>query len=440
MSKRVLTLAFLVLATNVFAGDRFVVHFDGGIPASFPAAAAASGATVEWQHDGAGLAVVSGLTDAGAFAADSGATQVVPDVRYQVRLGTPTVEDDFAPELQSTLVPSTAFYFPRQWHLRAIGAQHAWAAGRLGSPDVTVAVIDTGVSYQHPDLAGLVDLSRSVSFAPEDDPVVAFMFPGAHPVSDLHYHGTHVASTISSNAVRGAGVTSRTTIIGIKVINRFGEGTLDRVLAGVLWAADHGADVANISLGGQFTKGQAEESVAMIQKAFNYAHRKGVLVIVAAGNEEMDLDHDRNNFQMFCSTANVVCVSATGPTASAHPTAGPWTNVDAFAAYSNYGRSAIHVAAPGGTGPGLVWAACSKTSLNFSSCRTRDVVLGTGGTSMAAPHVSGLAALLVEDIGHGKPAQVKARLQQTADDLGPRGTDPYYGKGRINVARALGLQ
>ena len=439
MRKSVFALALLVVAANVFAGDRYVVRFADGIPDSFATAATASGATIEWQHDDAGLAVVSGVDDAAAFAADSGATAAIPDVRFQVRLTTPTVDDEFAPEIQSTIAPSTAFFFPRQWHLRAIGAQHAWAAGRLGSPDVTVAVIDTGVSYQHPDLAGLVDLSRSVSFAPEDDPVVATMFPGAHPVSDLHYHGTHVAATISSNAVRGAGVTSRTTLIGIKVINRFGSGTLEGVLAGVLWAADHGADVANISLGGQFTKGQAEESVSMIQKAFNYAHRKGVLVIVAAGNEEMDLDHDKNNFQMFCSTANVVCVSATGPTASVHPTAGPWTDVDGFAAYSNYGRSAIHVAAPGGTGPGLVWSACSKTSLVFGSCRTRDNVLGTGGTSMAAPHVSGLAALLVEEIGHGKPSQVKARLQQTADDLGQKGTDPYYGKGRINVAKALGL-
>ena len=75
----------------------------------------------------------------------------------------------------------------------------------------------------------------------------------------------------------------------------------------------------------------------------------------------------------------------------------------------------------------------------MNSCRTNDLVLGLLGTSMAAPHVSGLAALIVEDVGHGKPSLVKARLQQSADDLGLPGTDPFYGKGRINVPRAIGL-
>lgn len=442
MSKRLFVVALLVVSANAFAANgRHVVRFADGIPASFDAAVAAAGAVVESRHDGAGFALVSGLSDPAAFAVGSGATQILPDLDVQVRLGTPTVADDFMPEPVSTLAPQTAFYFPRQWHLRAIGAQQAWAAGRLGSPDVTVAVIDTGIGYEHPDLLGLVDLSRSVSFQPGDDAVAAVLFPGRHPVTDLHYHGTHVAATISSNAVRGAGVTSRVTLMGVKVIDRTGNGTLSTILDGVLWAADHGADVANISLGGQFTKTDDEEgTVAMIQQAFNYAHRKGVLVVVAAGNDKRDLDHDDDNFQLFCSAANVVCVSATGPTGNSHPTAGPWVNVDAFATYSNYGRSAINVAAPGGTTSGLVWAACTKTSVILASCRNLDNVVGVGGTSMAAPHVSGLAALLVEDVGHGHPSQIKARLQQTADDLGQRGTDPLYGKGRINVPRALGLQ
>ena len=86
-----------------------------------------------------------------------------------------------------------------------------------------------------------------------------------------------------------------------------------------------------------------------------------------------------------------------------------------------------------------MWAACSRTSLLVTDCQNSDEVLGLLGTSMAAPHVSGLAALIVEDVGHGKPSQVKARLQQSAEDLGPSGTDPFYGKGRISVPRALGL-
>ena len=114
-------------------------------------------------------------------------------------------------------------------------------------------------------------------------------------------------------------------------------------------------------------------------------------------------------------------------------------NEDALAGYSNYGSSAISVAAPGGNAS-AVWAACSRTSLVIPICQTGTFIVGLGGTSMASPHVAGTAALVVEDVGHGNPAQVRARLQKTADDLGKPGTDPAYGKGRINVPAALGLQ
>ncbi|HEV3485081.1 MAG TPA: S8 family serine peptidase, partial [Vicinamibacterales bacterium] len=335
--------------------------------------------------------------------------------------------------------PTTAQFYARQWHLRAIGADAAWAAGRLGSPDVTVAVIDTGISYTHPDLQGRVDLSRSISLRADDDAYVAANFPGHHPITDVHFHGTHVASTISSNGIVGAGMTSRVTLIGVKVINRFGRGTFGDVLAALYYAADQGADVVNVSLGSVFAKPHNGRFVAAVQQAFNYAHRKGALVVVAAGNELTNLDKDGAAFKLYCSAANVVCVSATGPISSSGIN-GPWVGVDTFAWYSNYGRSAIDVAGPGGTSAGMVWAACTKTSFGQPLCLTQNRLVGSMGTSMAAPHVSGLAALLVEDVGRGRPSQVKARLLQTADDLGARGTDPHYGKGRINAPRALGLQ
>jgi subtilisin family serine protease len=117
---------------------------------------------------------------------------------------------------------------------------------------------------------------------------------------------------------------------------------------------------------------------------------------------------------------------------------GPWIDVDAFAPYSNYGRSAISVAAPGGTGYGVVWSACSTSSLIYTVCQSSPYwALGITGTSMSSPHVSGLAALAVEDVGR-KPGRIRALLQQSADDLGQPGTDPFYGKGRINVASLVG--
>lgn len=425
---RILAALLALCPLAAFAADAHIFRFNGNVPASFESSATAAGGTVTSRHAEAGIAVVRGLSDSQAesLAATTGAAEAVADVGVTLRLGTlgDKIEDESVDV--NVASPADAIMYPYQWHLRAIGADQAWSAGRLGSPDVTVAVIDTGVDYQHADLAGRVDLSRSVSFVPSDDADVAAIFPGKHPVTDLYYHGTHVAATISSNAHVAAGVTSNVTIMGVKVLSRWGEGTFSGVLDGLIWAADHGADVANMSIGDIMFKSGNGKLASVMQRAFNYAHRKGTLVVVAAGNESIDLDHDGNAYKMYCDAPNVVCVSATGPD-------------DELAWYSNYGRSAITVAAPGGTVNDRVWAACSRTSLLVPFCQDYDEVLGLLGTSMAAPHVSGLAALLVEDIGHGKPSQVKARLQQSADDLGQKGTDPFYGKGRINVPRALRL-
>jgi subtilisin family serine protease len=303
-----------------------------------------------------------------------------------------------------------------------------------------LAILDTGIDYLYPEVAGLVDLSRSISFVPDDDVLVSIFFPGRHPVTDLHFHGTHVASTAVSHSYIVAGVTTQTTLMGVKVCSVYGSCPFSSVIAGVLHAADNGADVANLSLGGGFTKAGNGAYVGFINRVYNYANSLGMTVVVSAGNDALDLDHDGNLYKTYCSTPNNLCISATAPTAGAGRS-GPWTDVDALAPYSNFGRSAINVAAPGGASiansAGWVWAGCSQTSLRIPICQTGIYILGVYGTSMAAPHVSGLAALMVEDVGRN-PGRVRARIQQSADDLGQPGTDPAYGKGRINVGAAVG--
>jgi subtilisin family serine protease len=447
--------AFAEASTSSQSTGRHVVKFSGTARQDFIQQVEALGGTVDWT--GAGLAALSGLDASGRdqLSRRSDVALIIDDPAISIdepfKLTTP--ETVAADEPQSPAAPQTAFFFARQWHLRAVSAHTAWAAGELGSSSVTAYILDTGIDYTHADLAGRVNLAKSVDLLGTFNvqvpiggvpTVVAFTeadtvekyFPGRHPSTDLFYHGTHVGATVSSNALAAAGVTSRTGLVAVKVCAYLNTCPLSSVLQGVIYAADNGADVVNMSLGGGFVKAGNGTYVGLINDVFNYAASKGTTIVVAAGNSALDLDRNRNVYSTYCNAPGVICVSATGPTASVGVN-GPWTNVDAFASYSNYGRSAIDIAAPGGTNPGLVWAACSRTSLLIPVCQTGTFIIGAGGTSMASPHVAGTAAMLIPTLGRN-PTAVHDRLKDSADDLGQSGTDPQYGKGRLNVARAVG--
>ena len=198
----------LAAARAVFAND-YVVLFKGeGVPAGFAASVAALAGTVTSAH-AAGIAAVSGLDDAGAaaLAKDSGVADIQPDAVLSLPAeGVMSADQAYVGDVSasSPTNPAGAFFFARQWHLRAVGANIGWAAGRRGSAGVTVAILDTGIDYRHADLNGRVDLARSKSFIPSDDAIVAVLFPTRNPITDLHFHGTHVAATVSSNALAAA--------------------------------------------------------------------------------------------------------------------------------------------------------------------------------------------------------------------------------------------
>lgn len=199
-----------------------------------------------------------------------------------------------------------------------------------------------------------------------------------------------------------------------------------------------------MSLGGWFAKSAYPGTVAAYNAIMNYASKQGVTIVVAAGNDANDLDRHQNIaikdaagniidrvhvpsfFALFCDAPHVLCVSATRMD-------------DVPASYTNYGRSAISVAAPGGDSGEWVYSLCPQTSLVFF-CEDGYYLLGVAGTSQATPHVSGLAALAVEDVGRS-PARVRAYIRNSADVIpGNGGNSPYYGKGRINVAKAVGAR
>ncbi len=424
-------------ASEPGTGTYLILFEDSYVPDGFAAQVAALGGVVDFSHP-VGIAIVSGLTEAAAAELDA-----LADVNAVMANGAGPL-DPILPEgavaaveavPDSPIDPTAAARYPWQWNMRAIDADYAWATGRFGSPEVTVAILDTGIDYLYPDLMGLVDMSRSVSFVPFDNPYIDFYFPGREYFTDLYFHGTHVAATVASNSYVAAGVTTQTTLMAVKVCSVLGECEDTAIVQGILYAVDNGADIINMSLGGYFDK-REEHLVGMINRLFNYANAMGVTVVVSAGNAGADLDHDKDQFKTYCNAPNVICVSATGPTGADDIYVGPWYNVDAPATYTNFGRSAINVAAPGGSDGGYVWAACSQTSLVIPACQTGIYIVGATGTSMAAPHVSGLAALVVEDVGRN-PGRVRTIIQKGADDLGKRGVDPYYGKGRINVGETI---
>lgn len=439
-------------------GHLVVFRGQKGSPLGFAEQVAALGGTVEQTYPEVGIAFVRGLSAEGVASLEGSddVLAVAQDqkIRTQVRGAEPIDAQMTDAELQSAAAPATAVLFSQQWNMRAIGADKAWAAGFLGSPNVTVAILDSGIDGTGLDLNGRVDLARSRSFTPEDDQIVKAVFPTRHVTTDLDGHGTNVASQVVSNAIGFAGVTSRTRLMSVKVCTVYGYCTVNAVLNGVLHAANNGADVINMSLGGGFMKRDCTGCVAVFNRILHYATRQGATVVVSAGNDSADLDHDGNFFNTYCSVSGVICVSATGPTASGATGNGPFPGIDTPAVYTNYGRSAISVAAPGGNysanGVAWVYSLCSRTKLSYNaatgklsytSCSANPNLVylsGYAGTSQASPHVSGLAALLVEKYGRN-PARIATAIQQSADDLGQPGTDPFYGKGRINVARALGL-
>jgi len=445
-----------ILAANVTppdpAGRHLVVFTAERVPADFGERAARLGGAVENSLDNIGVAAVTGLSEAAAaeLAASADVRAVEPDVATALRNEDVEAEGAAADEVVSealapadaTASPAAAQFYARQWNLRAVFAPEAWAAGHLGSRDVVVAILDTGIDYANPDLVGLVDLGRSISLVPED---VTRHYPGRLPFSDLFQHGTFVASIVASNAQRVAGVNRYVTLLAVKIADSTGlQTTASLLLSGIVYATDQGADVINISNGLEFNKSANPGIVAAFQRAVNYAFRKGALLVSVPFNDAADLDHNGDLVRLPCEAANAICVAATGPTGAAGVN-GPWQNVDAPAWYTAFGRSAVDVAAPGGAGPPPtlnVWLPCTTTPTQTTGrpdCRAGLPITHSRGTSFAAPHVAGLAALLVAQLGHGHPALIRARILQSADDLGEPGTDPYYGKGRINIARALGV-
>lgn len=372
-----------------------------------------------------------------------GVRSVIPDLVYQFDLpevGEVITFDDVG---DPPFSGAGDVFFDLQWGHNAVRAQHAWAQGVRGA-GARVAVLDGGFDLTHPDLVPNINFDLSANFVPGES--LQYGLP------DTFSHGAHVAGTIAAaqNDFGIIGVAPDAELVLVKVLSDAGSGAFSWVAAGILHAADVGADVINMSLGaaipqsgtcddqGCISAREVAELRVLMNRVTNYAHQQGTLVIASAGNSGLDRDKTGNLLVLPADMPNVVSISATAPVGWATDPLN--TFLDNLASYSNYGRSAIDFAAPGGdfVYPGDEFCVVGPVT---NPCWVFDLVFSTGnggwywsaGTSMAAPHAAGIAALIIsENGGSMHPAQLEAAMRQRADRLGSNGRDPVYGMGRVS--------
>lgn len=303
----------------------------------------------------------------------------------------------------------------QQWGLARVEAPAAWST-TTGSGAV-VAVVDTGVDHDHPELQGRLLTGASwVGCGRRAKPPCG-------NTDDENGHGTHVAGIAAAplDGVGVAGVAPGARILPVRVLDADGSGSAADVAAGVRWATDHGADVINLSLAGLPVLANVAGLTGLdggFADSLEYAAARGALVVAAAGNEALPICDNE-----FFRAGPGLCVGATDPD-------------DVKAWYSNSGIG-VNVVAPGGAG-GVF---CADDVLSTWPVDQPSFCSDTGyealaGTSMAVPHASGVGALL-STLGVSGDAAAR-RILATADDLGAPGPDPAYGAGRVNARRAVG--
>lgn len=302
-------------------------------------------------------------------------------------------------------VPTDPLYVTQSPYLDRIAASSAWDLTQ-GRPEIVIAILDTGVYTNHVDLRdGIWTNSGEIPANGIDDEGNGFVddvhgwdfADKENEVLDDHGHGTHVAGIAAArldNGVGIAGLAGRATIMPVDVFGG-GIGTYEDLIRAIVYATDNGAHIINMSLGASsYSLGE--------EAAVNYAHDRGVVVVAAAGNT------GRNELHYPAAHANVIAVAS--------------TQADDNLSYFSTRGDFVDVSAPGSA----IYSTVPGAKYGYMS-----------GTSMATPHVAGLAALILSRNPTLAPDEVRAVIEEAVDDLGPQGRDIFYGLGRINAANAV---
>lgn len=430
---------------STYSGSSLVVGFDAGTSAAEGSASISTADAGSVEAGGPRSAVVQLGKDeslksaARKLVAKPGVSYVKPN--YLARISAETsAADDWTPNDPGRGATAGGWQ-DTQWNFvgaYGINVLPAWRKlrelNRTGGRGAVVAIIDTGVAFENwrnfrrsPDLKG-VKIKAAHDFLDHDK----------HP-EDRNGHGTHVASTVfeqTDNALAVTGIAYGATLMPIRALNSRGLGDEMTVARAIRYAADRRADVINLSV--EFDVQLSASDLPAIIAAMRYARRQGSLVIAAAGNQEA------NRVAYPARSGNALSVGAT-------------TVSGCLADYSDYG-SGLDLVAPGGGGDtfDIDTTAGSTDSTNcrvthpsapiYQMTFVRNVRSFSlpgiyQGTSMASPHVAGVAALVVSSgiIGSNPtPAELQSQLEATATDVGAPGFDLHYGHGIVNAAAAVG--
>lgn len=299
----------------------------------------------------------------------------------------------------ASFTPNDAYFAHRQWGLENTGQTinnvtgtidadiDASAAWDTTQGDTQIAILDTGVSQDHEDLSSQIIANKD--------------FTGSTSgYNDINGHGTHtagIAGAVANNGIGVAGGCPQCLLMNGKVLNDSGSGAYSWIANGIIWAADNGAQVISMSLGGS-TKSTT------LERAVNYAWNKGVVLVAAAGNS----GNPSKSYP--AAYTNVIAVAATN-------------NRDQKASFSNYGAKWVDIAAPG---------VDIFSTWNNSTDRYRYL----SGTSMSTPFVASVAGLVWSTSYGTSPTAVRSRIEGTADKIS--GTGKHWSAGRVNAAKAVG--